>query len=232
MFDKTARIYDAVYGFKDYPAEAKRVMEIIRQHARDARSLLDVGCGTGRHIESWMGELECTGIDLDEGMLATAAQRCPHVRLLRADMTGFDLGETFDVVVSLFSSIGYARTPERLTDTATAMVRHLAPGGVLIVEPWLTPDRCEPGHMSIDTVDEPELKVARIGRVDVDGRRSTIRMDYLVGTPKGVEHVQEAHELGLFTDEEYRAAFAGAGVPVERREGFHGRGLYVGVRPA
>ena len=51
----------------------------------------------------------------------------------------------------------------------------------------------------------------------------------MVGTPEGVEVFTERHEAGLFTDEEYRAAFVAAGLEVEHDEtGLIGRGLYVG----
>ena len=53
---------------------------------------------------------------------------------------------------------------------------------------------------------------------------------YLVGTPEGVEHFTEHHELGLFTDEEYRNAFTAAGLQVAHDpEGLIGRGLYIGT---
>jgi hypothetical protein len=58
---------------------------------------------------------------------------------------------------------------------------------------------------------------------------STIDFAYSVGTPAGVEQFTEHHELGLFTDEEYRGAFAAAGLAVEHdAEGLMGRGLYLG----
>jgi hypothetical protein len=53
----------------------------------------------------------------------------------------------------------------------------------------------------------------------------------LVATPEAVEHLTEHHELGLFTDEDYRAAFAAAGLAVAYdAEGLMGRGLYIGTQ--
>jgi len=229
MFSRSADLYDALYDtFKDYAAEAARVRELI---GPDARTLLDVACGTGRHLELLQGDYEVVGLDIDPGLLAVARLRLPGVELVEADMTDFDLDRTFDAVVCLFSSIGYAHTVERLHAAVGAMARHLASGGVLIVEPWLRPDAWRAGHVHMLTVDDEELKIARVthaGRVrDV----STIDFVYVVGTPAGLDHFEERHELGLFTDEQYRAAFAGAGLAVEHDpDGLMGRGLYVGRR--
>ena len=78
------------------------------------------------------------------------------------------------------------------------------------------------------SVDEPDLKIARMAHSGRIGGLATMDFEYLVGTPAGIEAFSERHELALFTDEEYRQAFDGAGLCVERDpEGLIGRGLYI-----
>jgi malonyl-CoA O-methyltransferase len=51
------------------------------------KSVLDVGCGTGRHTARLSGlGARVTGVDFSEGMLAQARGRAPGVRFLRADL--------------------------------------------------------------------------------------------------------------------------------------------------
>ena len=65
-----------------------------------------------------------------------------------------------------------------------------------------------------------------------EGRLAIMKFEYLVGTPSGIEAFSERHEAALFTDEEYRQAFAAAGLAVEHDpEGLIGRGLYI-AQPA
>lgn len=135
-----AQYYDRIYAFKDYAAETKRLLQIIRSSlSSDGNRLLDMACGTGAHLEHLATHFEIEGADLSDGMLAVACERLPGVPLHLADMTDFDLGSQYDVVTCLFSSIGHVETVDRLGRAAPCLARHLAPGGVLIIEPWFTP---------------------------------------------------------------------------------------------
>ena len=230
MYARSARYYDAIYSFKDYGAEAAAVSARIRAHRPDAATLLDVACGTGAHLVHFAREYRVEGIDLSEEQLAVARTRLPGVELHLGDMTTFDLGKTFDAVTCMFSSIGYVGTLEGLDAAVGHMAAHLAPRGVLVVEPWLQPDAFEDGHLSTLFVEEPDIAVARMSISHKERRRSWFDMEHLVGSADGVDHFVEHHELGLFTVEEQIAAFERAGLRVEHDpEGPMGRGLYVGV---
>ena len=229
MFSRSARLYDAIYAsLRDYPHQAAELDRLIQERRPGARTLLDVACGTGAHLEHLSGRYEVEGLDLDPEMLAVARERLPQARFHEADMADFDLGRRFDAVVCMFSSIGYVRTEARLRAAVAAMARHLEPGGVLIVEPWLAPDAWREGHVGGVFVDEPELKIARVNVAERQGDLSTVDFHYLVATPAGVEHFTELHELGLFTLDQHLEAFRAAGLAVEHDpEGPWGRGLYL-----
>jgi ubiquinone/menaquinone biosynthesis C-methylase UbiE len=233
MFSQTAQWYDKIYlSMKDYRAEADKLTAIIRAYQRSpGNRLLDVACGTGLHLSSLQQHFQVEGLDLDEGLLAIARQRLPNVPLHHADMTDFNLGCTFDVVTCLFSAIGYVKTLDKLSRAVQCMGRHLAPGGVVLIEPWFTPETWYPGTVSARFIDEPNLKIARINTSCVEGRLSSMDMHYLIGTPEGTEHYVERHELGLFTTEEMIGVFTACGLEATYdQEGLSGRGLFIGQR--
>ena len=112
------------------------------------------------------------------------------------------------------------------------MASHLEPGGVLVVEGWLTPDEWNEGHLSLVRVDLPNLKIARMGFSRSDGHICTLELHHLVGTPAGVEHFVESLLVSLFTVQQYIDSFQAAGLDVQHDPvGLRGRGLYVATKP-
>src|SRR5256886_16305700 len=196
MFSRSARLYDAIYAsVRDYRREAAELDRLIQERKPGARTLLDVACGTGAHLEHLSG-YEVEGLDLDREMLAVARERLPDVPFHEGDMAVFDLGERFDTVVCMFSSIGYVRTEERLRSAIASMARHLEPGGVLVVEPWLSPDVWMDRHVGDVFVDDPELKIARMNVAQREGTVSMFEFEYLVGTPDGIDRFFFFFNLG------------------------------------
>ncbi|MEZ4415802.1 MAG: class I SAM-dependent methyltransferase [Gemmatimonadota bacterium] len=233
-YETAADFYDLLYaGEKDYAAEAAWLAECIRERQPAARSLLDVACGTGEHAKhlAAMG-FRVDGVDLEPAFVARAAAKLPAGRFQVADMEHLDLDERYDVVTCLFSSIGYACTVERLNRTVAALARHLAPAGVLIVDPWFEPGQLTHGFVMTVLGADEQAKVCRMSRTVVDGRLSVLEFEYLIGRAGGIERASERHTLGLFTEAEMGSAFAAAGLRVERLpEALRTRGIYVG-RPA
>ena len=172
------------------------------------------------------------GLDILPELLEQAQERNPGVTFHQGDMTDFDLGREFDIVTCLFSSIGYVRTLDDLGKAAACLSQHVKPGGLLVVEPWFTPEAWRAGNVHLVTVEEADLKMARMNTSCAQGRLSYFEFHYLIGTPEGVEHMVERHELGLFERQDMEDALAGAGLEVTYdEEGLIGRGLYICQKP-
>lgn len=233
MFTKSARFYDAIYSFKNYEAESEKLRRFIDMYAqRECQTLLDVATGTGAHLIHLRTHFDVAGLDLDETMLEVARQRLPDVTFYQGNMQAFELPLLFDVVTCLFSSIGYLMSIEDLDRTIANFAAHTRDGGLVIVEPWFTPDQFRGGTVHSRFVDEPDLKIARINKSDVVGDIAVMEMHYLVGTPQdGVTHFAETHRMKLFSHEDYRTAFAKAALKTHFDEtGLMNRGLYIGVK--
>jgi SAM-dependent methyltransferase len=234
LFSKSASYYDAIYDAagKDYKLESKRLLELIRRHKKSkGRSLLDVACGTGRHISYLKSYFDVEGLDVERRLLDIARKRNVGVQFHKGSMLTFKLPNRFDVVTCLFSAIGYMTTVAKLRRAIRNMSLHLKPGGVLLVEPWITSRNFKNGSLYAVFVNEPELKIARIDRSFARGRTSILDFHYLIATPRTTQSFREIEEFGLFTHSEYLASFRSARLDVVYYDrGLIGRGLYVGIK--
>lgn len=235
MFEhQLAGVWDLMYRGgrgKDYHGEARLVAETIRQRKPAASSLLDVGCGTGEHLASLAKTFEHTeGIDLSPAMTAAAAAKVPGAGFHVGDMCDFDLGRTFDAVVSLYTVVGYLPSLESLTAAIERMAAHLAPGGVLIVEPWWFTEKFLDGYVATDVVNGEDRTVARMSHTVRREGRAHMDIHYLVAGDGGIEHFTEQHSFGLWSRDEYLEAFANAGCTVEYVEDVLYCGMFVGGR--
>ena len=233
MFDKSARLYDLIYGkMKDYPREAEEIHKLLQEVHPQAKKILDVACGTGEHAKQLARRCgyEVDGLDLNPDFVEIACAKHPPGRFVLANMVDFDMFSTYDVVMCLFGSIGYATSLDDMTGALTCFARHLSPGGVILVEPWFAPEDWHDPKTFVWTADDFDLKVCRMSLSGRERRISTIHFHYLVGTNEGITHFEERHRLLLATADEMALCFQRAGLTFEHRRDFHPndpRGMYV-----
>ena len=233
MYKELAKYYDLIYHWKDYKAEAETIQNLIKKYkTSDGNNLLDVGCGTGMHIKYFRDEFACTGIDINKEMVEVAKTKVEGVSFKQGDMVDFDLNIEFDVILCLFSSIGYVKTYDNLEKTLMNFTNHLKKGGVLIVEPWFTKSAFWVGVPGMTTYDGEDVKIARLNSTKVEGDLSIMEMHYLIAEKNGdIKHFVDIHELGLFEHDKTLEIMEKANFKSEYlKDGLmKERGLFIGV---
>jgi SAM-dependent methyltransferase len=143
-----AELYDTfIAELYDYsPVVTGRVQDIgfYRDAAREfGDPVLELGCGTGRvTIALALAGYRVTGLDLSERMLerckgkraALSAETRERVHLVRGDMTRFDLGERFRLVIVPFRPFQHLLEVQQQLDCLENVQKHLAPGGRLVLD--------------------------------------------------------------------------------------------------
>jgi len=227
-YENSAHLYDLMYVRRHYTTTAEEIHGIIDAELPQARDLLDVGCGTGRHLELLHDSYRGEGLDINPMMLEQTHARCPDIPLHEADMRNFEIDRSYDVIICLFSAIGYVETAEAMRRSIARMDAHLRSPGLLIVEPWFTPESFWDGHLAANFQSEAETKLAWMYRQRREGLQAVLDIHYLVGGEGQPEYINERQLLGLFTPQETEAAFADVGMEASYREDdVWNRGLYV-----
>ena len=234
MYKKLAKYYDLIYHWKDYEKEAYSIKDLIKKYKKsDGNKLVDVGCGTGKHLEYFKDDFSCTGIDINNEMVEVAKENVKGVIFEQGDMIDFNLKTEFDVIFCLFSSIGYVKTYSNLEKTMRNFRNHLKKGGVLIIEPWFTKSTYWAGHPGMTTYEGEDIKIARLNSSKIEGDLSIMEMHYLiVEKDKDVIHFVDTHELGLFEIDKTLEFMEKAGFKTEfLKDGLmEDRGLFIGVK--
>ncbi|PRX51449.1 dTDP-3-amino-3,6-dideoxy-alpha-D-glucopyranose N,N-dimethyltransferase/dTDP-3-amino-3,4,6-trideoxy-alpha-D-glucopyranose N,N-dimethyltransferase [Prauserella shujinwangii] len=223
--DEYIEVYDLVMRNRgrDYAGEARAILGLVDERNPGAASLLDVACGTGLHLRELAAPFaEVHGLDVSEDMLALAKRRIEGLRCHQADMRRVRLPVRFDVIVCMFA-IPHLRSGPELDATVAGLAAQLAPGGLLIIEPWYRPEQFVPGYVARDVVEVDGHTVVRLSHSRwLDRRANRIRMvvhHALADADHGIRHATDEVDLTLFTDEQYRHAFAAAGCTAERFTG-------------
>ncbi|MHB0998038.1 MAG: class I SAM-dependent DNA methyltransferase [Armatimonadota bacterium] len=104
------------------------------ENGKTGLNILEIGCGIGRVITS-LGNLghSCTGIDASQQMVDYARIQNPELKLIKADMRSFDIGEKFDVVICVGSTFTYNLSNADLHSTLSNFRKHCYDGGLLIL---------------------------------------------------------------------------------------------------
>jgi SAM-dependent methyltransferase len=219
---------------KDFAREAETIAGLVRERRPGAGSLLDVACGPGVHAaEFCRGFAEVACLDASASMCALAKARAPRAVVHQGDMRAFRLERKFDAVTCLTSSVGYMAEGEELRRAVAAMAAHLEPGGVLVIDPWWTPEQYLEGYVSADSVKVADLAVARVSQSARTGRTVRNEARYLIARASGIAEVTHVQPLTLHSRQEYLDAIEAAGCAAEHvadLAAFPDRGLFLGLR--
>ncbi len=232
VFGAYSRYYDLLYRDKDYPAEARYVDRLIRDHAPGARSILEMGCGTGAHAAEFAGlGYEVHGIDASEGMLERARSRqaslAPEVGARLAfsagDARSFRAGRQFDVVTALFHVLSYQVTNEDLARTLATAAAHLEPGGIFVFDFWYGPAvLADPPVVRVKRLEDPATRILRVAEPTMRVNENVVEVAYQVLVTDQASgqtaEIREQHRMRYLFLPELRSGLEQACLVVEKFE--------------
>ncbi len=197
--------YDTLYSQKDYGLECDLIEAAIAKFATNRpNSLLDVGCGTGRHsIELARRGFRITGVDLSESMLRHARENAAgcliadrQPRWLQGDARSFDASGTFDVGIMMFAVVGYLTGNDDVLRALRNIRRHLVRDALFICDFWYGPsvlsDRPTDRVRNLRTTTG---QVLRTTQTTLDIVNHTAEVSFRLLNIEGQRVVSETHEV-------------------------------------
>lgn len=225
VFADYAHYYDLLYRDKDYAGEVHYVAELVRRHHPTAHTMLELGCGTGRHAILLQKQgYEVTGIDVSGEMIARAQARlcslptdaAAALRFLKGDIRDTRLERQFDVVISLFHVFSYQTTNQELSAAFATAQAHLKPGGILVFDCWYGPGVLhQRPETRIKRLEDEQIEVTRMAEPEMHPNQNRVDVHYQVlirdKASGQYSEVRETHRMRyLFRPEiELQASLAG-----------------------
>ncbi|TKX44570.1 MULTISPECIES: bifunctional 2-polyprenyl-6-hydroxyphenol methylase/3-demethylubiquinol 3-O-methyltransferase UbiG [unclassified Halorubrum] len=240
LYDERPRLYDAIQSEWDYDRDVAFVRGTLADRGVDPHRLLEVGCGTGEHTRRLAaGGLDVTAIDVHEGMLGVAREKCADLdgdgtaEFRRTGIPDPDLGGAgpFDAAVAIRGVVNHL-APADLDPALAALRDRLRPGGVLVFDNSpLPPEGNRPG-LDVGRDADEAVEYVRVAHhvATGDGRLDWRAVTF---TPDGDPFV-DARRMTPFADERIADALAAAGFDeVDTVDGYGSdddRSVFVAVR--
>jgi ubiquinone/menaquinone biosynthesis C-methylase UbiE len=178
QFDKKySDFYDILYKEKNYKAEASFIDQLIGEQYSCPKDiqLLDLACGTGRHLEELykIGYRKMMGSDISRSMINVAIDKFNSIdNQIKFYTSSFqrsnEIPGEFDVVISMFSAVNYITNYQDQVLSFKNIFNLLKNGGIFIFDIWngnAVVDHYSPvkilrkkdGHQEIQRISETEI---------------------------------------------------------------------------
>jgi SAM-dependent methyltransferase len=207
-----SQYYDLLYSDKDYEGEVEYVDGLIKTHNTGAKTLLDIGCGTGRHAELFCNKGYIVhGIDISEDMLKVAETRRKgkeeRLSFSHSKIQDLNLDKRFDVIVSLFHVMSYQNSSGDLKKAFEVAKNHLNEGGIFIFDFWYGPAvLTDLPATRIKRFENENIKVTRIAEPVLHAQKNIVDVNYDVfiedKRTKEITEMKELHRMRYLFDPE------------------------------
>lgn len=203
-YKKLAKYYDAMHQRRNYKKEANFIIKRIFEINPKAKSLIDVGCGTGTHLKLIEKRFSVLyGVDLNEEILEIARKKTSNIKYVQGNMQTFKINKRFDCLISLYSVFNYNLTLKDARKTLINFYKHLKSKGVLIIALY-NPQNAEE-KVSLHAGGNKSFKVAKVNEHVYNPKTKIETSNFFVIWKDGNEmdfDIEKNHKMRIFKSDE------------------------------
>ena len=188
-FGTYAEYYDLLYQDKDYEGEADFVDRQVKKFATGAKSILDLGCGTGNHdlLLCEKGYIvtgvDCSQVNIDNAYAKQLTQKAgpSNLDFIKDDIRTVRLDKKYDVVMSLFHVMSYQTSNDYLRSAFTTAKVHLKKGGLFVFDCWYGPAvLAERPALRVKNAENDKISLVRIAEPELFPNENLVHVNYRV----------------------------------------------------
>jgi len=160
-----AQYYNMLYENKNYSKESDYIEKLIKKFNPKTNSILELGCGTGKHAQILSKKFNIVGIDQSDEMISIAEKnKNENLTFMTSNIKDLNLDRKFDAVISLFHVMSYQTSNEELSAAFNTASKHLNKGGIFIFDFWYGPAVLN---------DKPSVRIKKIQNNEIEVIRLT-----------------------------------------------------------
>ena len=207
-FNDYAYYYNSFYKDKDYAAEAGIIDRLIKEYGRSVGSIINFGCGTGRHdIELCNMGYRCKGIDISPMMIDIAKKNSvlenADIEFETADIRCYKTDTKYDAVISLFHVMSYQIANNDILQSFCSARASLNNGGIILFDVWYGPGvLSDKPCVRVKEVEDKENRLIRIAKPVMYEKENRVDVNYEVlvinKTTNKVQVINEVHSMRYF----------------------------------
>jgi len=213
-----------LYKDKDYESESNYIISLIKKYNPEAKSILDLGCGTGRHAELFSNKgFIVLGVDQSKYMLNEAMNRKNNnLDFIEGDVRFLKLDKKFGVVTALFHVLSYQITNKDVESLIRTAYNHLNKNGLFIFDFWYGPAVIiQKPEVRIKELENDNIKFIRIAKPMIDFSRNVVKVCYKIfvvdkKNKTFLEH-EESHPMRFFFHPELELFIENIGFKLESK---------------
>jgi len=200
--DTYSKYYNLLYKDKNYQEEYDYIRKIINKHGARKKNILDIGCGTGKHLKYFKDDgFTVAGVDASENMLSEAKLYLNQNNdLICAKASEFKFSKKFDIIISLFHVMSYQTSNNELEKVFMNVSEHLNKDGLFIFDFWYGPAvLTDPPSVRIKRLEDNEIKITRITEPQMRYNENIVDVNYEIMIEEKktnlIKNIKEKHEM-------------------------------------
>lgn len=193
-----ANFYDIFNKDRNYSIEMKFLLNMLKGR----RKVLDVGCGTGIHLNVLenLGYI-VEGIDISPKMMAVAKTRV-NGNIYKANLLDFKLGEKYSAIISMYHVFNHLKSYDEFELGIKNLLNHTEKGGIIILDldnrrqTGVIEDKVDGNRRIIECVynRDTEIQKRKI-TIYIGARKFMTEHEYLIYDPRKIETILKKFDV-------------------------------------